>query len=240
MIASAIRDVTERKKLEEKLREKERLADMGTTATVFAHEVANPLNGLYSAAQLIKEIVPMEHHNLFDTLDAEFERLRSLLDQFRFLSRLEHLRVVSVEFSKVVDRVVKMHSPSWLELGICTVVRLSGDLNLHADEEKLQQIILNLCKNSVESMSNGGTLTLRGYSRGKDVIFELSDTGFGIPEGIDVFKLFATTKPQGCGLGLYIVQQIVSAHLGTISYSTEQGKGTTFRVTLPKKRNPKV
>ncbi len=82
-------------------------------------------------------------------------------------------------------------------------------------------------------MPDGGILTLTAYSTGEEVIFEVSDTGSGIPEGVDVFKPFTTTKRQGSGLGLYIVQQIVSAHRGTIVYSTEQGKGTTFQITLP-------
>lgn len=238
LIASAIRDLTERKKLEEKLREKERLADMGTTAAIFVHELANPLNGIHATLQFTKEALPAEHQNLIADLSTEFDRLRSMLDQFRSLSRLSDLKLEFMDFAKIVDHVVKMHSLYWLGRGIRTVTDCSGDLNLTGDAAKLLQVILNLTGNAVESMPDGGTLTLRAYSTGEEVIFEVSDTGSGIPEGVDIFKLFTTTKRQGAGLGMYIVQQIVSAHLGTIVYSTEQGKGSTFQITLPK--NPKL
>ncbi len=233
LIASAIRDLTERKKLEEKLREKERLADMGTIAAIFAHEVANPLNGIYTTLEFIKELVPAENQNLIAGVSTEFDRLRSMLDQFRSLSRLSDLKLELVDFAKIVGHVVKMNSLYWLEQGIRTVTDFSGDLNLTGDAEKLLQAILNLTANAVESMPDGGILTLTAYSTGEEMIFEISDTGSGIPEGVDVFKPFSTTKRQGSGLGMYIVQQIVSAHLGAIVYSTEQGKGTTFQITLP-------
>lgn len=68
---------------------------------------------------------------------------------------------------------------------------------LDGDEERLHRVILNVCKNSVESMPNGGTLTLRTYSNDEDVVLEVSDTGLGIAEGVDVFQLFTTTKIGG-------------------------------------------
>jgi signal transduction histidine kinase len=101
-------------------------------------------------------------------------------------------------------------------------------------------VILNLIRNAIESMSDGGLLTLKTYGVGEDIVFEVSDTGTGIPEGVDVFELFTTTKAQGTGIGLYIVRQIVSAHRGTVTYSAEQRKGTTFQVMLPTKREPRT
>lgn len=65
------------------------------------------------------------------------------------------------------------------------------------------------------------------------VVLEISDTGIGVPHGVNVFELFKTTKPCGSGLGLAVVQQIISAHSGTINYTTEVGRGTTFKVSLP-------
>jgi signal transduction histidine kinase len=84
-------------------------------------------------------------------------------------------------------------------------------------------------------MPEGGTLTLITYGTEENIVLEVSDTGSGIPEGIDVFKPFITTKSEGTGLGLYVVQRIVSAHTGTVDFSSNHGRGTTFLINLPRK-----
>ena len=99
------------------------------------------------------------------------------------------------------------------------------------DPAKIKQVILNLCKNAVEAMPNGGALTPR-LSDNDRFVLEVSDTGEGIPEDFDPFHLFKTSKPEGTGLGLPIVQQIITDHHGTVDYNSESGKGTTFRVSL--------
>jgi protein-histidine pros-kinase len=233
LIASAIRDVRERKKLEAKLREKERLAEMGSMAAIFAHEIANPLNGISCNAQFIKSSLPAEYHGLIDDLSADIGRLESLLNQFRSLSSLENLKLARVEFTTLIERVVNNNARYWSELGVRIITEYTRNLTVQADADRLHQVILNLSKNAIESMTGGGTLIVRTYATSEDAIFEISDSGPGIPEGVDVFDLFTTTKPKGNGMGLYIARQIVSAHHGTITYSTEQGKGTTFRVRLP-------
>jgi protein-histidine pros-kinase len=235
LIASAVRDVRERKKLEGTLREKERLAEMGTLAAIFAHELANPLTGISSNAQLLKKSLPAEYQGLINNLSTEIYRLESLLNQFRSFTRLGDLELAAVEFTSLVEHVIHMNSPYWSGLGIRVATEFAQNLTLDGDEQRLQQLILNLSKNAIEAMPEGGTLTLRTYSSGEGVALEVSDTGTGIPEGVDIFELFTTTKAQGTGIGLYIARQIVSAHRGVITYSTEQGKGTTFRIILPQK-----
>jgi signal transduction histidine kinase len=99
----------------------------------------------------------------------------------------------------------------------------------------MKQVIFNLTKNAAEAMAGGGRISIKGSVSENSIVLEISDTGTGIPAGIDIFEPFFTTKPQGTGIGLSIVQQIVSAHGGSISYSSEHGKGTTFVITLPQK-----
>jgi signal transduction histidine kinase len=123
---------------------------------------------------------------------------------------------------------------SYSASGVKVNVQFSEPLFLiRADKERIKQVVLNLCKNAVEAMPSGGVLTIKPYQLNDHMILEISDTGTGIPEGIDVFQLFKTTKTDGSGLGLPIVQQIVSEHRGTIEYASVPGKGTTFKISLP-------
>jgi signal transduction histidine kinase len=101
------------------------------------------------------------------------------------------------------------------------------------DRGKFKQALFNLCKNAEEAMPEGGTLTLRGYRSGSKVVLEVRDTGCGIPENLDLSEPFTTTKPTGTGLGLMIVRQIMSLHHGSLSYSSEPGKGASFFLELP-------
>ncbi len=102
-----------------------------------------------------------------------------------------------------------------------------------ANNDEITQVLLNLCKNAAEAMPAGGTLTVRGFQFGTRVGLEVRDTGEGVPEGINIFEPFVTTKTGGTGLGLAIVQQIVAAHEGTITYTSTPGQGTTVTLTLP-------
>ena len=103
------------------------------------------------------------------------------------------------------------------------------------DSGKFTQALVNLCKNAVEAMPRGGTLTVKGSNSGGQVTLEVSDTGVGIPEGVDIFEPFITTKPEGTGLGLPIARQIIAGHGGTLNYVSELEKGTTFIISLPVK-----
>jgi signal transduction histidine kinase len=94
-------------------------------------------------------------------------------------------------------------------------------------------VILNLCKNAVEAMPDGGSLKMQGLPKADGVILEVADTGTGIADDLDVFQLFKTTKPEGTGLGLPIVEQIVPEHHGAVVCTTEAGKGSVFIVSLP-------
>jgi signal transduction histidine kinase len=119
-------------------------------------------------------------------------------------------------------------------MGITVQLQFNSPLPpVMADADKIKQVILNLCKNAVEAMPDGGCLILRGYHSGQMAVLEISDSGVGIPEGMNIFERFKTTKADGSGLGLPLVQQIVSAHHGTIEYATEPGRGTTFKIYLP-------
>ena len=238
LVISAIRDITERKQIEAQLHEKERLANLGTTAAVFAHEIANPLNGIATALELAEaEVEATENPILYNsviTAHEEIQRLSSLLKEYRSFARPQRLQLGPTDLRQIVQEalttIVRGHQGPEITLNL----RFEENIPLvHADRQKMKQVVLNLGKNAAEAMPEGGVLTVKIYQRNGRLILEISDTGAGIPAGEDVFQLFKTTKPEGTGLGLPIVQQIVSEHRGMIEYTSRLAVGTTFRVSFP-------
>jgi PAS domain S-box-containing protein len=234
-----IENITESKRLEERLRETERLAAVGATSAMFAHEVGNPLNGISTTVQMIERdllrskngVTPTVFSALED-IKSEITRLGALLHEFRYLARPQRLQLSPVRLDQLIQDVVAWET--YKEKGIEVRVDIPGDLpSLSVDEDKLKQTIANLCDNAADAMPNGGTLTLHAYRNRDEVNLEITDTGIGIAPGVNVFELFTTNKPHGTGLGLAVVRQIVSAHGGRVDYQSQPGMGTTFTVTLP-------
>jgi PAS domain S-box-containing protein len=235
-----IRDISEKVKLQEQLVDRERLAAVGTTAATFAHEVGNPLNSMFMAVQLLERRLAKQKalEEVIATplriLSSEIKRLTLLLEEFRALARRQKLNLRPLSLSTLVGDVVSVEALACGISGVRIEHMVPADLPLiAADSEKLKQVLLNLCKNAVEAMPQGGTITVRAYRSGELIYVEISDTGVGIPAGVDIFEPFITTKPQGTGLGLTIVRQIVAAHKGTLNYRSTPGEGTTFTLQLP-------
>lgn len=219
--------------------ENSRLAAIGTTAAKLAHEIANPLNGMSLTAQRLERGLERKdpHDAVKSTvrsLTREISRLNGLLGDFRSLSRREKYDLKPATLAAVVDELFATEMLNYGAHGIRVERDFPEDLpKVMADRDKLKQALLNLCKNAVEAMPNGGTLILRGRRSGEKAVLEVGDTGIGISAGVDIFEPFTTTKSSGTGLGLMIVRQIVAAHGGTITYTSEHSKGTTFSLTLP-------
>jgi signal transduction histidine kinase len=238
LVISAIRDITERKQIEAQLQERERLATLGTTAAVFAHEIANPLNGIATSLELAtSELENTDNAFVYDSVTTayqEIQRLTLLLKEYRSFARPQRLQLQPTDLRPIIREalttIVRGHNGPEIRLDL----QLEENLPLiDADKQKLKQVVLNLGKNAIEAMPNGGVLSAKIYQQNGRVVLEIADTGIGIAEGDDVFQLFRTTKPDGTGLGLPIVQQIVSEHRGSIDYTSALRKGTTFKISLP-------
>jgi PAS domain S-box-containing protein len=236
-----LRDISEKVHLQEQLLERERLAAIGMTAAKLVHEIGNPLNGMAVTTQLLQRRVDRQREVLDEkvvaavqALRGEITRLAQLLQEFRALSRHQQFTFQPTNLSAVVQECVTTEIAHYTERGVSVEHHFPSDLPLvSADGAKLKQVLVNLCKNAVEAMPDGGTLTLRLRKSGESLILEVADTGGGIPAGVDIFEPFVTTKPEGTGLGLPIVRQLVAAHGGTLTYTSAPGRGTTFLVTLP-------
>ncbi len=236
-----IRDISDKVRLQEQVVERERLAAIGTTAAKLVHEIGNPLNGMAVATQLLQRRLDKQRESLDDkvlttvhSLREEIGRLARLLQEFRSLSRQQQFAFAPTNLRTVVHEIVSTELSHWAARGVRIEQPQSEELPpVLADGDKLKQVVLNLCKNALEAMPEGGTLTLRLQRSGERLTLEVADTGLGIPDGVNIFEPFVTTKPEGTGLGLPIVRQIVQAHHGTLQYTSTPGQGTTFVVTLP-------
>jgi len=241
--AAFIRDISEKARLQAQLVENERLVAIGTTAAKIGHELANPLNGMSLTIQLLEQRLRKQSNPLdiqitstVNRLHNEVSRLSTLLEQFRSLSRREKFDFQRTTLTALVGEAIEIDMPRYAELGIQVECSFPSNLpTITVDIDKMKQVIFNLTKNAAEAMAGGGRISIEGSASENRIVLEISDTGTGIPAGIDIFEPFFTTKPQGTGIGLSIVQQIVSAHGGSVTYSSEHGKGTTFVIALPQK-----
>ena len=240
--AAFIRDISEKTRLQEKLVESERLAAIGTTAAKIGHELANPLNGMFLTIQLLEQRLGRQTNPPDSQIDAtvkrlkdEISRLNQLAGQFRAISRRENYDLRPVEIAELIEDVMKMQRPHLAQSSIQVEELIPKELPVVAvDGDKIKQVLLNLIKNAAEAMPSGGKITIEARATANAVLLDITDTGIGIPLGVDAFEPFVTTKKEGTGIGLVVVRQIVTAHGGKISYWSRPGEGSTFRIELPR------
>jgi len=230
----AVTDITVRKRAEER----ERLAAIGETAAMLAHEISNPLMGMLLNIKVLgSRLVEIGDERFMSTINKlveETTRLNNLLRDFSNLSRQETYDLCPTLLAVIATEILDVEMSKYMSKGIRVELKFEPGLPLVlADRGKIKQALLNVCKNAEEAMPEGGTLTLRGYESEGKVILEVRDTGTGILEDFNLAEPFTTTKPFGSGLGLMIVRQIISLHHGSFSYSSEPGKGTAFFLMLP-------
>jgi PAS domain S-box-containing protein len=251
LIAGVGIDITERVRAEAQLRDlergsqqRERLADIGAITAQIVHDLGNPLAGLSMQAQLVLHrarrderqpvgvvIQPMER------ILAEVGRLDSLIKEFMDFSREQRLQLTAIDLPSFLKEVVEIWRPVAAERGIALSVQAPrGALSLTADDEKLRRVLDNLVKNAIEAIEHGpGHVGIQVTVPAADAVcISVIDTGPGIPDTVEAFRLFETTKTNGSGIGLAVAKQIVLAHRGTIEFSRCSPHGTVFRIQLPR------
>ncbi len=236
-------DVTERKRLEEKLLHSERLAVIGKMSSQVAHEIRNPLSSISLNVELLLEEI--ENYKGVDTSEAkalisamvsEIDRLAAVTEEYLQFARLPKPKLESLDLNNLIREMLDfLHGEFSLEnIGIESYLDEKLPY-IKADGKQLKQAFLNLIKNSVEAMPCGGKIRITTARLPNSVEIRVSDTGVGIDEKDleKIFEPFYTTKDKGTGLGLSLTHQIVTEHGGSIRCETKKGEGTTFIINLP-------
>src|SRR5215467_3131543 len=214
--------------------------DTGICFVDLIHEIRNPLNGMDTALQLMgRHLAKVNAYedpvmvSYVEDLRKEIQRINKTLLEVQTFWRAD-FQLEPIEIRDLISEVLKTGPLNHEVHGIHVKIDVPEDLpRVRAHDQLLQRALSNLIKNAIEAMPRGGDLILRAYAHNSSVVVEITDTGVGIPQNLEVFDAFATSKPSGMGLGLSIVQRIVSAFDGELCYSSQPGNGTTFRLTLP-------
>jgi signal transduction histidine kinase len=220
----------------------EKMAVVGTFASGLAHEVRNPLNSIALQLSILERRVnPLpagvagEIRDLVGVIREEVMRLDNLVGDFLQFSRSNRVQYRPTSLDALLDEVVRLLRPEARAAGVTLRrERIGGEVpDLRVDPEKIKQVAINLLQNAIEAMPGGGVAVVESGLLDGRAVMTVRDNGPGLPEGLDVFQLFVTTKAQGTGLGLSIAQQIVLEHGGEIAARSEPGRGSTFTVSLP-------
>jgi PAS domain S-box-containing protein len=235
-----LRDLDSIESINTQLQVSERLAAVGRITAGVAHEVKNPLNSMRLWLENLKESLPPETDEgalqAVNVLDAEIDRLDAVVKRFLDFSRPMDVRLEPTQLSDLLHEVLEVAQPE-LERAKVEVARLIpiGIPDVFVDRALLKQAVLNLVLNAVDAMPQGGQLQLTLSRRGDMAEITVGDTGKGIPleNRQKIFQLFFTTRPGGSGIGLASTFRIVQLHNGSIDFTSEVGRGTTFRIELP-------
>ncbi len=222
---------------------REKLQSIMTLVQGIAHEIGNPLNSIVIQLKLLQKEVarlPAQKSERIqgsvEILLEETRRLDRIVHQFLNFTRRPPLRLRKTNLNRVVQDVVKFMAYELRERKITYTLELNSEITAFlADGGQLHRAFLNIVKNGMESMPDGGKLYIRTERIDKLVKISFRDEGVGIPEADSkrIFDLYYTTKDSGSGLGLTIVKSIIEEHEGRIEVESKVGRGSVFTVILP-------
>ena len=235
-----LHDVSERTRLQEQLRRTERVAELGTLASGMAHEIGTPMNVILGRAEYLMERVTEEPVKKgLQTIVTQVERITRVMNQLLAFARRKSPERTAVVLKDIVEDSLELFRERLAKSRVTVELMFEDDCpRALADPDQMSQVFINLVMNAVHAMPDGGTLRIGLTSEKQMVKLTVADTGHGIPVDVieKVFDPFFTTKEfgQGTGLGLTVVKGIIEEHQGSIAAESEEGKGTTFTIRLPK------
>jgi PAS domain S-box-containing protein len=234
-----LRDPEAQRNIGRHLQLADRLAAMSRVTGGVAHEVKNPLNAILLHMEVVRAKMARGDADIaqpMEIISREILRLDRVVKTFLDFTKPVDLKFANVDLRSLMEEVAQLARPLAAASNIQVESQWDIDgVEARADRDLLKQAVLNVVMNAIEAMPGGGSLRLEAAANRETAELRISDTGGGIPPELreKVFRLYFTTKPKGSGIGLATTFRIVQLQDGTIDFTSEPGKGTTFLIRLP-------
>ncbi|TQR17542.1 ATP-binding protein [Psychrobacillus vulpis] len=233
-----IEGMIDKVRMKEKIQRAEKFYVISELAASFAHEIRNPLTSVYGFIQLFhkNEIAETSKDEYYQVILEELERIQLIVDNYLSLGELQNNVIKdSLDISVIVNQVINCVSPLAMLNNIEIKSSINDSLSINANADKINQCLINIIKNGIEAMKNGGILRINGKKGKNSVVIEIVDSGIGMtPEEIKRIAMpFYSLKEEGTGLGTMIAYGIIKELNGDIEIKSEKGKGTCFTIIIP-------
>jgi signal transduction histidine kinase len=234
------RDATLRKLQEtfERLRLADRLSTLGTLSAEMAHEIKNPLAGMYGSMEILEKEFQKDHpkYEFVQILKREIDRMSGIVHKYLDLARPHKPEKARHDLNAIVSSVVEIISKQAIKKDVRIMLQLSPALpQILIDGEQIKQAIMNILINAIQATPKGRSVYIASGSEESQLWVSIQDEGEGIRES-DLGKVFDplfTTKKDGTGIGLSVAYQIITQHNGQITVQSSQENGALFKITLP-------
>lgn len=233
-------DITERRQLEQEIARLDRLNLIGQMAASISHEIRNPITTVRGYLQYFeKKAQYAEHREQIRTMIDELDRANLIITEYLALSKNKTIDMKRGNLNKVLATLFPLLQADALHSGHAIEMKTMPIPDMYFDEKEIRQLILNLVRNAIEAMPNGGTVTIETCHNYETILLSIQDRGLGItPEALDKLGTpFFTTKPAGTGLGLAVCYRIAQRHKAEIKVKTST-TGTTFFLLFNQQSSP--
>ena len=232
-----LRDLSEIRRLEEEVRRREKLAAVGQLAAGVAHEIRNPLSSIKGFATHFRQLFAPEspHHEAAEILIREVNRMDRVIGELLEFARPSDIQPLPTPPEPLIRHTLRLIEPDARASDIRMDIQIPELPEISMDPDRVTQVLLNLYLNAIQAMGKGGVLTVSAKLENGFLALNIQDTGKGIPEGDipKIFDPFYTTKSKGTGLGLAVVEKIITAHGGRIRVESPPEGGTRFGLYFP-------
>ena len=237
LVVTTITDETEKIMLKQQADQQQSLNSIGQMAASIAHEIRNPMTSLKGFVDLLRLNSNDDSQNYLSVMDSELQRMESILTELLYLSKPKERSYEETSITLVVKEVIELMLPHAMQHNIILKMEDCNYFhsNIRGNHNRLKQMLINLVKNAIEVMHNGGVIAIKLENCDSEVMVSVIDEGKGLSDAEmnQLFTPFFTTKPTGTGLGLALVKKVVEEHNGSINVESTIGSGTTFKISIP-------